>query len=251
MSGVLLIDRGNYSVKAAEWESGAISRRWDALGDASCDLVIRIIEESRFDGVAFSSVVPDWTIAFRAELESAGVERVLEVGADIELPFRLLVESPEGVGPDRICAASGAFALGYREAVIVDAGTAVTVDVLSTRGFLGGSIFPGLDLLLRSLGTGTASLPDVSFEDGAAVVPGRSTEEAMTAGVKWGLVGAVNKLVSKSITALSTDAKVVVTGGQACRIASYLKGPVSQQPDLNFRGLYFLFKLNFDYEENG
>lgn len=244
MSGVLVIDKGNQSCRIAEFERGMISRRWYAIGEASREMVTGVIEEVRPARVAFSSVVPEWTEWFRRALGSLRVERVLEAGARIVLPFEMRVEFPDGVGPDRICAAAGAFALGHREAVIVDAGTAVTVDLLSEGGFLGGSIFPGLDLLARSLGDGTASLPEVSPGEHSCDVPGINTRAAIACGLKWGYVGAVKELIAQSVAVLSPNVQVIVTGGWADAVAAHLARPVLLEPDLNLKGLHYLLECN-------
>jgi type III pantothenate kinase len=244
MSIELLIDKGNQSCKIATFEGSAISRRWIAMGDESRDVLTSIIEEVGPARVAFSSVVPEWTQWLRRQLESLGVADQFDVGGDISLPFEMRVELPGRVGTDRICAAAGALSLGYREAVIVDAGTAVTVDLLSERGFLGGSIFPGLDLLARSLGSGTASLPDVVPDGRPRDVPGGNTEDAIACGVYWGHAGAVKQLVNQSVAALSPDAGVVVTGGWADAVVPHLGLPFVREPDLTFIGLHFLLEYN-------
>ncbi len=244
MSGVLVLDRGNYSLKGALIVSGAIVKRWERRTVDEWGAIGEILNTSLPEGVAFSSVVPRWTSNFIGELRKRGIEQVVEVNAGISLPFRLLVEEPERVGPDRLSAAAGAVDIGKREAIIVDAGTAVTVDSLSSQGFMGGAIFPGIDLIVRSLHEGTAVLPLVGGDSETITLPGRNTEEAIQAGAVWGLIGAVRELVQQSRRSLSSHAAVLVTGGWAGRIAPYLAESVSLEPDLIFNGLHHLFKLN-------
>lgn len=244
MSGILLLDGGNYSLKAALFESGSLVRRWTLEAGGGEGSIGEILNSCSPDGVAFSSVVPSWTDGLKEELESRGMDEWLEVGSDISLPFELKLKGPEKVGPDRLCAAAGAVESGSTEAVIVDVGTAVTVDLISREGFLGGAIFPGSDLLIRSLHEGTAGLPMLGGRLIDKEPPGGSTEEAIAAGIYWGLVGAVRELVEISKLSLSHGAPVWVTGGNAESVVRHLKGPVRLEPDLVFRGLAHLAMIN-------
>ncbi len=245
MKRVLTLDKGNHSLKAALFDSGEIVKRWDGGSQDNGATIAEILGSCVPEGAALSSVVPGWALAVRRELASLGVENVLDAGAGARLPFDLLVDRPECIGPDRLCAACGAVAMGLSEAVIVDAGTAVTVDLLVSEGFLGGAIFPGLDLLLEILHTGTAALPRVEGDVKGVVPPGRDTKEAIIAGTVWGLIGAVRELVEKSRESLTPQAEVLVTGGGAGLVASHIEGAVRIEPDLVFLGLLYIFNMNF------
>lgn len=244
MSGILLFDRGNHSLKAVLAESGGFTSRWAETSLDDRGTVKGILDSCSPDGVAFSSVVPEWTSALKNELAGRGMHPALEVGPEIRLPFEVLVDRPERLGADRICAAAGAFSMGHREAVVVDVGTAVTVDVLTSGGFLGGAIFPGIDLILASLNEGTVALPRISEIDRDPALPGRDTEEAMTAGAVWGMAGAVRALVAKSMESVPPGTGVILTGGGAGLLEGHLEVPVEIDPDLVFRGLLLLFEMN-------
>jgi type III pantothenate kinase len=148
------------------------------------------------------------------------------------------------VGPDRLAAAAGVVAAGDREGIIVDAGTAITVDVLAKKGFLGGAILPGKALCYRALHDGTAALPLVSDAPGTIGHPGRNTREAILSGVRWGVIGAVKELVARSRRHVSKDARVWVTGGGGAEIARHLGAGARYEGDLVFLGLRHLFDLN-------
>ncbi|MCX5753975.1 MAG: type III pantothenate kinase, partial [Candidatus Krumholzibacteria bacterium] len=226
MAWILALDRGNESLKAALFDSGRIVGKWREEGASPEDslrgiaralaldsaraagaglskkdralLLDAILGSVMFHSVVFSSVDPRWTKGIKRALDRMGASRVLEISAKIEFPFEILVEKPSKVGPDRLAAAAGVIAAGAREAIIVDAGTAITVDVLSKKGFLGGAIFPGTGLLYRALRDGTAALPLVTGRGGAADPPGRNTRDAIVAGVEGGAAGAVRELVALS-----------------------------------------------------
>src|SRR5262245_19617428 len=108
------------------------------------------------------------------------------------LPLVLKVDHPEKVGLDRLFNVLAAKSLvpAGRPAIVVDAGSAVTVDLMDEEGaFAGGAIFPGLRLMAEALHDQTALLPLVKTTDHAAVVPAKSTEPAIAAGVHWAVVG--------------------------------------------------------------
>jgi type III pantothenate kinase len=244
MAVVLALDRGNYSCKAALVDSGNVIRRWRDTSGNPEEIVVPILNEYSPHGVVVSSVIPKWTSGVEAVLKGKGVERLLVVNSALKLPFRLLLGSPGKVGADRIATASGVVSHGMKEAVIVDCGTAVTVDVLSQKGFLGGSIFPGRDLLLRPLNAGTALLPYIADDGRLPDPPGENTEKALLAGTGWGLVGAVRELVARSLAFLSPGAAVFLTGGGAGILASRIDRQTRVEPDLAMHGLYFLYELN-------
>lgn len=248
MTRILALDWGNHALKAALFADGAIVRRWMDPG-ADAGTVERILTVSAPDGIAFSSVVPERTAVLRTVLEGRHLLHVLEAGPGITLPFRLLVRRPEHLGPDRLCAACGAAHAGFREAVIVDAGTAVTVDLLTDEGFHGGSIFPGIGLLLDSLHAGTAELPRIEPEGGVSTPPGKDTGEALRCGAYWGFIGAVRELVSRT-AGEDYSGGLLVTGGAGAIIAPHLEGEVELYPDLVTEGLYYCYRLAMTSHEN-
>jgi type III pantothenate kinase len=244
MAKILALDRGNYALKAALLESAAVSRRWGENASHPERTIRRVLEECTPSGVVLSSVVPAWTMGVLRVLAKLDVGPVVVVNAAVKLPFELRVDAPEKLGPDRICAAAGVYAAGEREAVIVDAGTAVTVDVLSRDGFMGGAIFPGESLLSRALHEGTSALPPVDTTRGQPRLPGRNTDEAIFSGVRWGLIGAVKELIAQSKASLPLYASVWLTGGGAQAIAPHLDMAVKHEPDLLFLGMNLLFSMN-------
>jgi type III pantothenate kinase len=269
---ILALDRGNDALKAALFDSGRIVGRWreagarpeaslrsiarelavDAAGAAGAGisrkdralLLDALLGSVMFHSVVFSSVDPRWTERLRRALDRLGASRILEVSAKIEFPFEIAVERPSKTGPDRLAAAAGVAAAGGREAIVVDAGTAITVDVLSKKGFLGGAIFPGTGLLYRALHDGTAALPLVTGSGGAARPPGRNTRDAIVAGVEGGAAGAVRELVALSRRSVTKNARVWVTGGGGAGLAKHLGKSARYEPDLVLRGLEYLFGLN-------
>lgn len=136
-----------------------------------------------------------------------------------QLPLALAIEHPHTAGLDRLAAAVAVNCLREpdRPAIVVDVGTAITVDAVSADGtFLGGAILPGMDLSATALVAGTSQLPPVDTE--FTVPPraiGKSTEAAIRSGIFWGAVGAVRALIAQAVQELGDQPLVAVTGGGA------------------------------------
>ena len=159
-----------------------------------------------------------------------------------DFPFPIRVDEPRRVGIDRLLNAVAVNELrrADRPAVIVDSGTATTVDVVSADGaFEGGAILPGLALSAKALHEYTAMLPLVSIAELGQTTPeplGRNTREAIRSGLFWGQLGAVRELIDRQIGA---DADVFVTGGGGALLASFL--PQARfEPHLPLQGLILI-----------
>lgn len=148
-----------------------------------------------------------------------------------DLPLKLHVEFPERVGLDRLAAAVAAKVLADRRpAIVVDAGTAITVDLVSADGaFEGGVILPGFRLTAQALAAGTNQLPLATFtgQDQPPPVVGKNTDGAIRSGLFWGAVGAVREVIERMSAGLSQQPHIFVTGGDLRHLAP-LVSPHSQ-----------------------
>jgi type III pantothenate kinase len=192
----------------------------------------------------------------------AGVEKIiagwpdgvwpapLAVRRAVDLPLRVNVELPEKVGIDRLLDAVAANALRALDepVVVVDAGTATTVNYISAEGaFEGGAILTGIELGARALHQYTALLPliDVPSLLLHPVEPlGRNTPAAIGSGLWFGQVGAVRELVARLSESASRTPLVLVTGGNGRWLAPALGSHVRFEPDLALRGLAFVATTN-------
>jgi type III pantothenate kinase len=159
-----------------------------------------------------------------------------------DLPIDVAVEHPERVGLDRVAAAAAANQLrsATRAAIVVDTGSAVTVDFISPDGaFRGGAILPGIEMAARALHEFTDLLPLVSLNDLTLPPPARgvSTVTAIRGGLFWGLVGAVRELIAK-LSANSPQApELFLTGGAAAHLVGPLEMPCRYEPHLVLSGI--------------
>jgi type III pantothenate kinase len=135
-------------------------------------------------------------------------------------------EHPEKLGVDRWCALIGARHLQPGACLVVGAGTATTVDMLSADGrFLGGVILPGFELMKRSLSENTAALP---FAEGAYVDRPRNTADAIETGVLHAQAGAIERMAAQlqKLAGLRKPPACLVSGGAAQLIAAALGMPL-------------------------
>jgi type III pantothenate kinase len=144
---------------------------------------------------------------------------------------------PATLGADRWAALIGARAAFPQSGVcVVDCGTAATIDALTAVGdFAGGVIFPGLGLLRRALTAGTAHIRAGEGEELSCLA--RATGDAVAAGTLYGLTGAIERVYHEFEQALEEPMKLVITGGDADRVAARLTRPARRVPDLVLRGL--------------
>jgi type III pantothenate kinase len=167
-------------------------------------------------------------------------EQVQVLNSWQQLPLRVLVERPEGVGIDRLLNAVAASSRVRRglAAILIDAGSAVTVDWLDECGaFGGGAIFPGIQLMARALHEHTALLPLVKVEHATPALPGTSTVAAIEAGVFWAAAGGIRTLVAQLAAAAKGTAEVFLTGGDGPLLAKALNPDVHLWPNMTLEGI--------------
>ncbi|HEY8503962.1 MAG TPA: type III pantothenate kinase [Gemmataceae bacterium] len=156
-----------------------------------------------------------------------------------KLPLVVAVESPERVGIDRLLNAVGVRSrLGPGEgAVVVDAGTAVTVDHVTADGvFRGGAILPGFRLMAEALHRHTAQLPRADVRTPAPPQPGQNTERALETGLFWAVAGGVRALVEGYRGATAGPLRLFLTGGDAPLLLGGLPGAI-HWPELTLEGV--------------
>ena len=171
--------------------------------------------------------------------EHRPAERVVLLGAD-DLPLTVEVDRPDMVGVDRLLDALAANVLRTprQPAVVVDVGSAITVDLVSPQGaFLGGAILPGIGTSARAMHEFTDLLPLLDMTELSAPPPalGTSTVAAIRSGLFWGAVGAVRQL-TEQLTG-SHEAQVFLTGGAGPAVAVLMGPSAVYVPHLTLAGI--------------
>ena len=191
------------------------------------------------DGAAVvaAGVNPALVEPLQAVVERVCGRRTLWVGKDIELPIKVLTDEPEQTGVDRVLNVAAAFEQMEKACVVVDAGTAITVDCCNDAGeFLGGAISPGLAMMLDALHEKTTQLPRVEFDVPAGPF-GDSTKQAILQGIYHGIRGMVQELVEQYATALGQWPELIATGGDAPKLFEGWELVHAIAPDLTLYGI--------------
>lgn len=200
---------------------------------------------ARVRAIALASSVPAVAAAVELVAERRGIPCLVAGAGTLPLPVR--VDRPGEVGPDRLVNAYGAARLHGAPVVVVDCGTATTVDAVDANGaFVGGAIAPGMLLGMEALAAGTARLPRVDARAQETAI-GRDTASAIRAGTVLGHRILVEGLVARARAELATAAggsldasriPAVLTGGLAALPwARTVEGIDVVDPDLTLRGL--------------
>lgn len=251
MSGcVLALDQGNTRAKATLVCAGPGSQTGCGLpkfcfeGRFTVAALAPIIKEYGVTGAVYCSVGhPDED--FLGRLDAVLQGRLLVFGHGTPLPVGIEYRTPSTLGLDRIAAAVGCVRLfGDSACVVVDAGTALTIDVVTGGIFRGGNISPGVRMRLRSLHEFTARLPLVD-PDGELPPWGDDTATALRCGCVRGAVAEIDS-VRGQLAACSAAPRVVLTGGDACLLhkALGLRADCTVVPDLVAVGLGAIYNYN-------
>ncbi len=183
--------------------AAALTAARDALADSD-DVAVYVCSVNE---MAAGKVLPlvhqavDWQV-FRIERDSA-------------VPIGRKLDPESIVGEDRLLAAAAAYEQLKQACIVVDAGTAVTVDFVDGEGtFHGGAILPGASLMLRAMSEHASQLPEIEMTRPDEVI-GHCTQQAMLNGVFHGIRGAVRELVEKYAEVYGAYPRVIATGGDA------------------------------------
>ena len=229
---LLVFDVGNTNMVIGVYEGKTLVKDWrictdihktsDEYGMLIGNLLAHDkIDLKSVDDVIISSVVPNVMHALENFCIKYCEKKPMVVGPGIKTGLNIKYDNPKQVGADRIVNAVAAIEKYGSPLIIVDFGTATTFCAISDKAeYLGGTICPGLKISSEALFNGAAKLPRVEL-----IKPGKTickaTVEAMQAGIIYGYVGQVEKIISMMKKELgSEDIKVVATGGLSSLIHS-------------------------------
>ena len=195
-------------------------------------------------GTILACVVPAIGDAWAGALRATGAARSLVVGPGLKTGLTMRYDDPAEVGADRVADAVAARSAAGSPVVVVDLGTTTTFEVVDADGaFAGGIIAPGMALGADALASGAAQLPTVGLTAPRRTI-GRSTREAMRAGVVLGEVARIDGLLDLIMAELGAQAPVILTGSAAAGLAALLRHEVAVREDLSLEGLNLLWQAN-------
>ncbi len=238
----LVIDIGNSRIKLSVFNRGDVLFTIP-LDEITPENIQMLKNEHPSLNQAILSTVKDISPELKNYLAS-GFETFIELDAETPLPIENLYHTKETLGKDRIAAVVGAFDLyPNTNVLVIDAGTAITFDIINEKGqYLGGNISPGLEMRFKALNQFTGRLPLVQKNDFNDLF-GKTTEEAIRAGVQHGIVFETDKAI-ETFKEFYNNLKVIITGGDANFFDKKLKNSFFVHFNLTALGLNRILEHN-------
>ena len=197
-------------------------------------------------GVIIASVVPTQQQAWQ-EFSTRYIKCVplLVNASNLQTGIAIATDNPSEVGADRIVNAVAAFEQYHKSAIVVDFGTAITFDCISSKGeYLGGAIMPGMNISLDALASRTAKLPRIDISSPPLKAIGPNTVDAIKSGLLFGYGAMVDGLIRKLSVEFPDTPHVIATGGMAELISKYSEAIQTVDPMLTLKGLFLLHEKN-------
>lgn len=231
----LTIDAGNSTLDVMLHAAGSVGVRERLPATQNANAFAAWVATHRPTDAALVSVRVGALDEPLAVLAAAGVRAVV-VGRELRCPLPLDYTTPQTLGADRWLGALAAHA-EHGRAIVVDCGTATTVNLVEADGtFRGGPIAPGLSAFVAGMAACTPALPGPDL-GAVPSMPPRSSQAAVDAGVLLGWCGMVERLVAALLAVARGPATVVVTGGRAELLLRHGRVDAVHVPDLIHRGL--------------
>lgn len=249
----LAVDIGNTQTVIGAYRGRSLLHRWRISTDVS-----RTADEYRIlfggllsevtlplQGAALSSVVPTAVSALRPVLSEMTAGPVVVVGPGVRTGLQIRIDNPREVGADRVVNAIGAVERFGAPVLVVDFGTATTVDVIDATGaYCGGAIAPGMQVAGDALAAAASALRRVELA-APRQATGRNTTEAVQSGLVFGWAGLVDGLVRRICTEQGLGSlPVVATGGLAQLVGPVCETVTHIEDELTLRGLLVVLELN-------
>lgn len=256
---LLVLDIGNTNTVAGLYQGKQLVQSWRFVSDRAktsdeyAILLTELFTQTKLKPTAvkaaiLASVVPPLVPVLGEAVKKLCKRTAMVVGPQLDLGLKIKTRSPEEVGADRLVNAVAGFAQFGGPLLIIDFGTATTVDAVGKDGaYLGGAIAPGINISMEALVARTAKLPRIEMAPPANPI-GASTVEAMRAGLYYATLGGVRELCKVLGAELQRRDKrkpqVLATGGLSYWLPTKELGIKAVLPDLTLDGLRLIYERN-------
>ncbi len=247
---LLVIDVGNTNTVIGVYEGDDLKHDWrirtirDTTADefnvlANALFLDKGLDRTAIDRIVISSVVPSSVPILNAFCERYLLLTPLWINPDsVKRLMPILYNNPNEVGADRIVNAVAAFHKYDTALIIIDFGTATTLDVISEKGeYLGGAIVPGVMISAEALFQKASRLPRVEIFQAPAKVIGKDTIDSIKSGIIHGNAAMVDGMVERMVREMNTRPRVIATGGLAPLISGLSNTIEQVEPSLTLDGL--------------
>ncbi len=255
---LLVIDVGNTNTVLGLFDEDKLIHDWrirteiDHTVDEYGMLIFNLYQSSRMKteeikavtAIIISCVVPPMLNILEPLCVKYFNVKPMIVGPGIKTGMPINYDNPKEVGADRIVNAVAAYDKYHQAAIIIDFGTATTLDYISPKGeYMGGCIAPGILISSEALFRRAAKLPRVEFSKPKSVIT-KDTVSAMQAGIMFGYAGLIDGIVERMKKEVNTKPLVIATGGLASVVAPETKCIDKIEEMLTLEGLRIIYNLN-------
>jgi type III pantothenate kinase len=252
---LLAIEQGNTNTMFAVHDGERWIAQWRAATESTRTadeyavwlsqlLAMAGLQMGVFNGCIISSVVPQSIFNLRNLARRYLHVEPLVIGENADLGIEVRIDKPSEAGADRLVNAIGAHIAYAGDLIVIDSGTATTLDVIAADGaFEGGVIAPGINLSMEALHNAAAKLPRVAIQKPQRVV-GTDTVGAMQSGVFWGYIGLIEGLIARIKGERDAPLTVVATGGVASLFHGSTMAIDHFDSDLTIRGMLEIWRRN-------
>jgi type III pantothenate kinase len=251
---LLVVDVGNTQTHLGTYDGAELVQHWrfatvrestaDELGVALRNLLaLRGLSFADLQTSIVSATVPQLRAEWTATAGRYLGHEMLLVGPGLRTGMPIRYDNPREIGPDRLVNAVAGYDRAGGACVIVDFGTAVTHDVVSAGGeYLGGVIFPGIEISLEALAERAAALPRIDLGPPRALI-GKTTVDAIRAGTLYGFAGMVDGIVDRLHAELG-EFRTLATGGLAGAVVPHCRSIDEADDLLTLHGLRLIWERN-------
>ena len=205
---------------------------------------LRKVKKEEIKGAIIASVVPSLTHILKSAVRKLLDCEPMIVGVGIKTGLNIHLDDPSTLGADLVVDSVAAMNIYGSPSIVVDMGTATTMSVINKEEiYMGGAIFPGLNVSVEALASGTSLLPRVSLGAPKKQIAA-NTMDAIKSGIIYGEASRIDGMIDRFEAELGYSTKVIATGGLAPVITPHCKHEIITDPDLMLRGLKIIYDKN-------